>query len=232
MGRKGAAETGRTWDNCRVQSILEELATRHPALAPLCPAIGEAVELIVAAQRAGKTLFLCGNGGSASDADHIAAELLKSFAIHRPLTPEEQGRFQGGDAELLASRLERGARAVSLSHPASLSTAVANDTEAALIFAQPLWALAREGDVLLAISTSGNSRNVVLAAQTARAIGVKVIGLTGQGEGKLDAWSDIALKVPERETYRIQELHLPLYHALCLAVEQALFGGGGAEERK
>jgi D-sedoheptulose 7-phosphate isomerase len=212
-----------------VSLLLDELAARHPSLAPLCPAIGEAATRIVASQRAGGTIFICGNGGSSSDADHIAAELLKSFGIKRPLTTEERQCFSGGDAELLGATLERGVRAISLSHPASLMTAVCNDTEAALVFAQPLWALARAGDVLLAISTSGNSRNVVLAAQTARALGVTVIGLTGEGAATLDDWCDIALKVPGRETYKIQELHLPVYHALCLLIEQELFGPSTVE---
>jgi len=212
-----------------VHPILEELATRHPDLAPLCPAIASASALVTKSQRAGGTLFLCGNGGSASDADHIAAELLKSFGIRRPLQDDEKARFQGGDAELLTANLERAARAISLSGPASLMTAVCNDTDAALVFAQPLWALARPGDVLLAISTSGNSRNILLAAQTGRAAGVRVIGLTGQRPAALDEWCDIALKVPAVETVKIQELHLPLYHALCLLIEQALFGDGEPE---
>lgn len=209
--------------------ILEELASRHPDLAPLCPVIAEAVALIVQSQRVGGTLFLCGNGGSASDADHIAAELLKSFGIRRPLQDVEKARFQGPDSELLTRGLERAARAISLSGPASLMTAVCNDTDACLVFAQPLWALARPGDVLLAISTSGNSRNVVIAAQTARAAGVRVIGLTGERAATMDEWCDVALKVPGIETFKIQELHLPVYHAICLLIEQALFGAGEPE---
>jgi D-sedoheptulose 7-phosphate isomerase len=206
-----------------VTSILDDLAERYPLLEPLCPLVAEAVAHIVESQRGGGTLFLCGNGGSASDADHIAAELVKNFAISRPLKEEEKALFQNGDAEILREKLQRGACAISLSHPASLLTAVANDTDATLIFAQPLWALARPDDVLLAISTSGNSRNVVLAAQTARALGLTVIGLTGETAADLDEWCDIALKAPATETYRIQELHLPLYHALCALIEKELF---------
>ncbi|HEX8552854.1 MAG TPA: SIS domain-containing protein [Abditibacteriaceae bacterium] len=207
--------------------ILTELAQRHVTLAPLCPQIDEVATQVCDSQRAGGTLFLCGNGGSACDADHIAAELLKSFGVQRPLVAEEIACFAGlPDAQLLTNRLERGARAVSLHHPASLLTAVANDIDASLCFAQSLWALARRGDVLLAITTSGNSQNVLLAAQTARAIGLCVVGLTGEKECKLDALCDLKLKVPERETFKVQELHLPLYHALCLLIEQRLFGEG------
>jgi D-sedoheptulose 7-phosphate isomerase len=216
--------------NCAVNTILNELAERHVALAALCPQIAEAATRICNSQRKGGTLFLCGNGGSACDADHIAAELLKSFGIHRPLLAEEAARFaELPDGEHLTKGLERGARAISLHHPASLLTAVANDIDANLCFAQSLWALARRGDVLLAITTSGNSRNVLLAAQTARAMGVSVIGLTGSAECKLDALCDLKLKVPEQETFKIQELHLPLYHSICLLTEQELFGVGVPE---
>ena len=190
----------------------------------MCPQIDATSKLICDSQRAGGTLFLCGNGGSASDADHIAAELLKSFGRDRPLRAEDKTKFAAlPDFELLTTKLERGVRAVSLCHPASLMSAVANDSEPALCFAQPLYACAKAGDVLLAISTSGNSRNVLLAAQTARAVGVHVVGLCGEAKSKLDSLCDIALKVPARETFHIQELHLPLYHALCLQIEETLF---------
>lgn len=208
---------------------VQELVRRFPALAATAPCLVAAVALIGAALDAGGTLYLCGNGGSAADCEHIAGELLKGFLHRRPLSAAAAAgltaRF-GADGEYLAARLQGGLRAVSLTGHPGLATAVANDNGGDLVFAQQLQALGRRGDVLLAITTSGNARNVLLAAMTATALGVQVIGMTGQGGGKLAALADLLLSVPETETFKIQELHLPLYHALCAMLEARAFGGG------
>ena len=207
---------------------VQELVRRFPVLAETAPALLAATTLIGAALDAGGTLFLCGNGGSAADCEHIAGELMKGFLHRRPLPAVAAAGLKtdfGADGEYLAARLQCGLRAVALTGHPALATAVANDNGGDLVFAQQLQALGRRGDVLLAISTSGDSRNVLLAAMTAKALGVRVIGLTGQGGGRLAALAELVLGVPERETFKIQELHLPLYHALCAMLETRAFGG-------
>ncbi len=210
------------------ENRLEELVRRFPALAECAPVLARTVEAVGAALDAGGTLYICGNGGSAADSEHIAGELMKGFLHRRPLTAGEAGGLKaasGADGAYLAARLQRGLRAVALTGHPALATAVANDNGGDLVFAQQLWALARRGDALLAITTSGNSRNVLLAATAARALGVTVVGLTGRGGGKLAELADLMLSVPESETFKIQELHLPLYHALCAMLEARAFGG-------
>lgn len=173
-------------------------------------------------------MYICGNGGSAADSDHIAGELLKAFLLSRPLSRQHRDALHRvtespADCSYLADRLQEGLRAVSLTGHPACSTAVANDLAADLAFAQQLLALARSGDVLLAISTSGMARNVSFAAHVARAIGVSVIGLTGRSGGNLTALSDVAIRVPADRTHEIQELHVPVYHALCAMLESAFF---------
>lgn len=208
---------------------LETLALRYPVLAALCPEIERAFEVVAGALADGKVLYLCGNGGSAADCEHIAGELLKGFLLPRRLTGAEAAALRGAapaaEAAHLAARLQGGLRAIALTGHPSLASAVANDSAADLVFAQPVWALACPGDVLLGLSTSGNARNVVLAALAARARQMRVIGLTGQGGGRLRAVADVCLCVPETETYKVQELHVPVYHALCAMLEARFFGG-------
>ncbi len=203
-----------------------ELMRRFPVLEPLRADLERAAARIGDALEQGGTLFLCGNGGSAADCEHIAGELLKGFLLKRALPETEAAalRGRGPDGEYLAGKLQRGLRAVTLTGHPALSSAVINDNGGDLAFAQQLWALARPGDVLLAISTSGNARNVVLTALAGRARGVTVIGLTGAGGGRLRELADLCLGVPDRETFRVQELHLPLYHALCAMLESRFFG--------
>jgi len=208
---------------------LETLARRYPALAPLCPEIGRAFEIIAAALTAGKVLYLCGNGGSAADCEHIAGELLKGFLLPRHLGAADAEQLRAAapapaEAAYLTARLQGGLRAEALTGHPSLTSAVANDLGADLIFAQQVWALGSPGDVLLAISTSGDARNVLLAAVAARARQMRVIGLTGTTGGRLKEAADVCLCVPETETYKVQELHLPLYHALCAMLEARFFG--------
>ena len=172
-------------------------------------------------------LLIAGNGGSAADSEHIVGELMKRFKIPRPVTPEFAEKMKSIDpvrGENLACTLERGLMAIPLVAHEALSTAYINDVDGQNVFAQQLFGFGRQGDVFLAISTSGNSKNVISATVVARAIGMKVIGLTGSKGGELAEIADVVIKVPATETYMIQELHLPVYHCLCLMLENRFFG--------
>lgn len=207
------------------KKILDELVMRYPVLTEQKENVHRAFEIVAEAYRGGKKLLICGNGGSAADCEHIVGELMKSFKKKRLIDENVKARLleTGEDGERLAASLEGTLRAISLaSHPA-LSTAFNNDKDPAVTFAQQLYGYADEGDVLLAISTSGSSRNCVLAAVTAKAMGVKTIALTGKNPGKLSEIADAAILVPETETYKVQELHLPVYHCLCAMLEEEFF---------
>ena len=211
---------------------IEALLQNHPTLTVCQDAIESARDLLTDTYRAGGKLLLCGNGGSAADCDHIAGELLKGFLSHRPLSEEDclalAEALPDGEADpdlyLLAGQLQGGLPAVSLPAQTAVATAVCNDTDPALIFAQQVWALGQAGDALICLSTSGNSRNVVLAAKAARAKGMAVLALTGEHDSKLSELSDVTVQVPACDTYRVQEYHLPVYHYLCAAVEEEFFG--------
>lgn len=173
----------------------------------------------------GGKLLLCGNGGSAADCEHIAGELLKEFQLKRPL-PEEfkkMLRASGAD-EVLIKNIVGALPAISLTSHISYLTAYCNDNEAEYMFAQQLYALGKKGDVLLAISTSGNSANIISAAIVAKAKEIPVVALTGKSGGLLREYADVLINVPEEETARIQELHLPIYHVLCGLLEEYFFG--------
>ena len=172
-------------------------------------------------------LLIAGNGGSAADSEHIAGELMKRFKLQRPVPDEFAAKLKSIDPELgenLAVNLERGLMAIPLVAHEALTTAYINDVDGLGVFAQQLYGFGRKGDVFLGISTSGNSRNVMSATVVARALGIKVIGLTGASGGALAEVADVAVKVPETETYMIQELHLPIYHCWCLMLEDRFFG--------
>ena len=211
---------------------IETLCANHPALTPCAPDIKAAQRLLADTFKAGGKLLLCGNGGSCADCDHITGELLKGFLSHRPLSEEDcfslADALPEGEADpdlyLLAGQLQGGLPAISLPSMTALGTAFSNDVEPALTFAQGVWALGRAGDTLLCLSTSGSSRNVILAAKAARAKGLHVVSLTGETESSLSAVSDVTVRVPATETYRVQEYHLPVYHYLCAAIEEELFG--------
>lgn len=204
---------------------LSVLFERYPALLALQEPLNAACSLLEECFQKGGKLLLCGNGGSACDCEHIAGELMKSFVLPRRLDENSKEALTAcGDDGTLAAGLQNGLPCLVLNGLPGLSSAFANDADPALTFAQQAWVYARPGDVLLGITTSGSSRNVVLAAQAAKARGAKVIGLTGAKLGRLAPLCDVLLSVPDTETYRIQELHLPIYHAICLELEERFFG--------
>lgn len=175
----------------------------------------------------GASSCFAGNGGSAADCEHISGELLKGFRLKRAIPAADAdtlARLYGDTGKKLATMLQRGLSAIPLCSMTSLSTAVANDTDAEMVYAQQVYAAGRPGDVLLGISTSGNAANVCSAARVAKAFGMRAVGLTGADGGALHTLCDVSIRVPAREVYRIQEYHLPVYHCLCAMLELEFFG--------
>lgn len=203
------------------------LLSRYPELDTCAHDIEEAALQLVSCFESGCKLLICGNGGSSADSDHIAGELMKGFEHRRPLSSSLLGRLQGADEDrgrYLGVKLQQGFPVISLAAHTALITAVANDIDPDLIFAQQVASYGRKGDVLLAISTSGNSRNVIDALITARALEIPTVGLTGESGGEMARHCDVLIKVPGKRTSAIQELQFPVYHALCLMVENYFFG--------
>lgn len=212
----------------RLQKHIDLLIKRYPVLKQCEQSIIDAYLIMESCYVNDGKLLIAGNGGSAADSEHIAGELMKRFKTPRPVTPEFAEKLKSIDSvrgENLAHNLERGLMAIPLVAHEALSTAYTNDVDGLGVFAQQLFGFGRPGDVFLGISTSGNSKNVLSATVVARAIGLKVIGLTGAKGGELAEVADVVIKVPETETYMIQELHLPVYHCLCLMLEDRFFGG-------
>ncbi len=203
-----------------VSRHVDDLEQRHPALASIRSQIERAFDVLRDCVASGGTIYLCGNGGSAADAEHWAGELIKGFESKRPLTSEERD----GLAPDLADRLQRGIRAVPLTGFVSLRTAVANDVAGEMEFAQLAWTFCKPGDVLVGISTSGNSRNVVLAMQAASARGATALALVGHDGGAMAELAACAVRVPATRTLHVQEQHLPVYHCLSLMLEDHFFG--------
>lgn len=206
--------------------MLDELMRRYPVLEPVKDSIQAAYKILETCYEDGGKLLIAGNGGSAADAEHIVGELMKGFVKRRPLSEEMKRALVAADPERgarLAERLQGGLPAIALSGHAALSSAFANDVDGTLSYAQQVNGYGEAKDVFLGISTSGNAENVMYAAVTAKARGMKVLGLTGKDGGKLAKIADAAIIVPERETYKIQELHLPIYHALCLMLENRFY---------
>jgi len=207
--------------------LVDQLCERYPSLNQIKPPIIEACNQMIACYENGGKILVCGNGGSCSDSDHIVGELMKSFELKRPISSKIQEKLAVIDPErgsYLASHLQQGLPAISLTAHTALITAVANDIDGEVIFAQQVIGYGQPNDILIAISSSGNSRNVLDACMVAKAMNLKVIGLTGETGGKMKAFCDILINVPGRRTYFVQELHLPVYHLLCLAVEHHFFG--------
>jgi D-sedoheptulose 7-phosphate isomerase len=206
---------------------MNDFFVAYPQLAGLKPQIEEAVNAICRCFGGGGKMLLCGNGGSAADCEHIAGELLKGFKLRREISQEYKTRLSGcGD---MCDKLQMGLPAISLVSNASIMTAVINDIGGDMVFAQQVFALAKKGDVLVAISTSGNSQSVYNAALVAKALGCIVTALTGDSGGKLKAVADILINVPDSETYKVQHLHQPVYHYICARVENNFFGGKNAD---
>jgi D-sedoheptulose 7-phosphate isomerase len=211
--------------------VTTSLISRYPQLAPVKDAIASAYAILENSFENGGKLLIAGNGGSAADAEHIVGELMKGFVKHRPVDREfaallkqaasNAEKSEAGDA--LARKLQGALPAIALTQHSALSTAYANDVDADLVFAQQVYGYGRLNDVFLGISTSGNSRNIVNAMITAQAAGLRTIALTGGNGGEIARIADTAIIAPEKETYKIQELHLPIYHALCLALEDHFF---------
>ncbi len=210
-----------------VKNELEELIRRYPQLDVCKKDIEKAYLLLQKTYDKNGKLLIAGNGGSAADSEHIAGELMKRFKITRPINKELADKLMKIDpdrGERLVKNLEMPLCAVPLTSHIAITTAYMNDADATGVFAQQMLGFGNEGDVFLAISTSGNSENIISACVVAKAMGIKIIGLTGEKESKLSKYSDICIRVPETETYKIQELHLPVYHALCLMLESNYFG--------
>ena len=206
---------------------LDILIERYPRLDVCRDNIFVAFEKIRDTYRVGGKLLICGNGGSAADSDHIVGELMKSFRKQRSLPNEVKESLKKADLEygkILAESLQGALPAIALNNHSALSTAYLNDVNGQVSFAQQVYGYGKKEDSLLAITTSGNSKNVVMASLVAKQKGMEVIALTGNNGGKIKDIADVTIKVPDEETYRIQEYHLPIYHCLCLMLENEFFG--------
>jgi D-sedoheptulose 7-phosphate isomerase len=205
---------------------IQQLIQRYPSLESVKSDISAAFDIITRSYANGGKLLIAGNGGSASDAEHIAGELMKTFAKKRNLPDSFITDIKKVDpeiAEYLIPRMQPGLPTIALSGHASLNTACINDIDGNITFAQQVYGYGKKGDVLLGISTSGNSKNVLYAAAVARVNKLKIIALTGEGGGKLKQYSDVCIRVPETEAWKVQELHLPVYHCLCQMLENHFF---------
>lgn len=206
---------------------IDTLINRYPNLIVCKDSVIKAYEILEESYSKGGKLLVCGNGGSASDSEHIVGELMKEFKLKRKVYAAQAEIMKTIDLELgttLAEHLQGALPAITLTAHSSLITAFMNDSEPVLVFAQQVNGYGNPEDVFMGISTSGNSANVLYAAITAKARGLKVIGLTGAKENRLMKFTDVCICVPETQTYKIQELHLPVYHCLCLMLEDKFFG--------
>ena len=205
---------------------IQELLERYPVLKREETALREVYEIIKNCYEAGGKLLIAGNGGSCADSEHIVGELMKGFVKKRPVSEKVVEALKKTDPKAgaaLAERLQQGLPAIALTGHPGLTTAFLNDVDGSMVYAQQVLGYGKPGDVFLGISTSGNSENVKLAAITAKALGLRTVGLLGRDGGSIRALCDAAIVVPEQETYKIQELHLPVYHALCLMLEEHFF---------
>lgn len=209
-----------------IQKHIDLLVQRYPVLDICKEDIEKAYRILEECYTHDGKLLIAGNGGSAADSEHIAGELMKRFKTPRPVPADFAERLRKVDpvrGPELAKNLEQGLMAIPLVAHEALSTAYINDVDGLGVFAQQLYGFGRPGDVFLGISTSGNSKNIMSATVVARALGLKVIGLTGAKGGELASVANVAIRVPETETFMIQELHLPVYHCLCLMLEERFF---------
>ena len=206
---------------------IEQLIFSYPGLDVCAADIKAAFNVLRDGYLRGRKLLTCGNGGSASDAEHIVGELMKGYLLKRPIPEEMRAKLLSSNPEdggYLADHLQGGLPAISLVSQTSLISAIANDTAADMVYAQQVYAYGREGDILIGISTSGNSTNVIRAIQVARTLGLHTLGLTGRTGGKLRSLCDVCIRVPANETAFVQERHLPIFHVLCAMLEEEFFG--------
>ena len=206
--------------------MIDRLIKEHKELTYLKDSIRKTVDAIKGAYNKGGKVMVCGNGGSCADADHIVGELMKGFLSKRPITPYEENlilnqKYDNGNH--LIKSLQRGIPAISLNTHGALISAVINDIDADMMFAQQVFGIGTESDVLIGISTGGGAENVINALKVGRAIGCTTIGMTGNRHGKMNDFCDILLDVPVGETYQIQEYHIAIYHAFCAEAEKELF---------
>lgn len=208
--------------------LLNNLLERYPKLVWCKDSIESAGEIMVNTYKNGGKILVCGNGGSSSDAEHIVGELMKGFMSRRPMNEGEIQRFVDAlgeeSAKPFINKLQGSLPAIALTAQSGILSAFANDVDADFVYAQLVYGYAKKEDLVIGISTSGNSKNVVNAIQTARALGVKSISLTGKKESLMSKISTVTIMAPETETYKVQELHLPVYHYLCSYVENNVFG--------
>lgn len=195
---------------------MEELLTRYPSLCECGESIEKALDIIIDTYENGGKILVCGNGGSAADSEHIVGELMKGFLKRREVTDERI-------PEELRKNLQGALPAISLPSQCAVLSAFINDVEPDMMYAQLVYGYAGKNDLVIGISTSGNSKNIVNAVEVAKCVGAKAISLTGKNESKLSELSDVTIRVPETETYKVQELHLPVYHYLCAAAEERFF---------
>ena len=206
--------------------MINELIERYPTLLPIKDIIKTSSDELIKCFENGGKLLICGNGGSCADSDHIVGELMKGFLKKRPLSDEIKSIMKQNNPDInneVLEKLQMGLPAIALPSFSALNSAFCNDVDSELIYAQALMGLGNKNDILLCISTSGNSKNVYAAAMVGKSLGLKVIGLTGKDGGKLKEISDICITAPETETFKIQELHLPIYHYICASVEEHFF---------
>lgn len=208
---------------------MEALIKTYPEFEKCKGDIGRALSLIIKTYEGGGKILLCGNGGSSSDCDHIAGELMKGFLLKRPIESRVAAKIRAAfphDAEFLLQNLQGALPAVNLSHGGAMGSAFSNDVCPETVYAQQVLGLGREGDLLFAISTSGKSKNIISAAKVAKALKITTLALTGGAPSELSRIADCAISAPGDETYKIQEYHLPIYHYLCRETEKHFFGGG------
>ena len=206
---------------------IQQLIKRYPQLANLKNEIEKAANAIIDSYENGGKILVCGNGGSASDSDHIVGELMKSFEGKRPLSQTLKSNIENISGErgmYISDKLQQGLPAISLTAHSALISAVANDIDGDLVFAQQVTGYGNSGDIIIGMSTSGNSQNVIDALIVAKAKGLVTIGFSGETGGKMKEFCEILINVPEKRTAFVQELHLPVYHTLCLMVENHFFG--------
>ncbi len=210
------------------KKYIDQLVQRYPGLEACQKDIEKATSMLIETIENKGKILVCGNGGSAADAEHIVGELGKSFITPRPLPNSLQQKIQNIDpinGEHISRNLQMGIQAISLNGHPSLTSAFMNDVDPLLAFAQQTLVYGNEGDILWGISTSGNAQNILYATTVAKAKGIKVLGLTGEIGGQLALISDVCIKAPQTETYKVQELHLPIYHTLCILLEDYFFNG-------